>query len=151
MRREGVMRKNLKAIGTSTRRRYKATVGRMGIKDNTFKNWPERTMLLKDLIDVETNQLITDHLWFIVHKQLRELAIKEGDIITFDARVAKYYKGYYHDKLDYKLNYMSKIELQRENRELKEGEITSATRPTYPELWEAQERARSQNNEEVFV
>lgn len=138
------MRNKLKDIGSSSRERYKATVGRMGIKSNDFKGFPERTILLKNVVHVDTNEEITDHIWFTVGKTLKELNIKEDDIIIFNARVGKYKKGYYHNEIDYKLNRMTKIEVQRSNRELYEGEITTSTPTSFNELWKAQERARNE-------
>lgn len=132
------MRKELKNLGSEARFRYKATVGRMGIKSNNFKGFPERTILLKNLIEESSKKLVTNHIWFTVGKTLRELNLKEGDEISFEARVAPYRKGYRKDKTDYKLNRMTQISVIRQNRELKENEITSATEPTFNELFEAQ-------------
>ena len=75
-------------------------------------------------------------------KTLKELDLKEGDEITFNARVGSYKKGYIYKTTDYKLNYMSKIEVKPVDRELNEGEITSKTEPSFQELWQAQNRAR---------
>ena len=50
------MRTALKAIGKETRNRYHATVGRMGIKSNEFKGFPERTILLKDILELPLHQ-----------------------------------------------------------------------------------------------
>ena len=137
------MRSKMKEIGSKTRERYRATVGRMGIKSNEFKGFPERTILLKDVVNVATNEIVTDHLWFTVGKTLKELDLKEGDEITFNARVGSYKKGYIYKTTDYKLNYMSKIEVKPVDRELNEGEITSKTEPSFQELWQAQNRART--------
>ena len=137
------MRTKIKEIGSETRERYRATVGRMGIKSNEFKGFPERTILLKDVVNVTTNEIVTDHLWFTVGKTLKELDLKEGDEITFNARVGSYKKGYIYKTTDYKLNYMSKIEVKPVDRELNEGEITSKTEPSFEELRQAQNRART--------
>jgi len=137
------MRSKLKNIGSETRKRYRATVGRMGIKSNNFKNFPERTIVLNNVIDTETNEEITDHLWFTVGKQLKKLKLKAGDVISFNARVGTYKKGYRHDIKDYKLNRMTKIVVEQSvERELAKGELTSASEPTFEELLEAQNRAR---------
>lgn len=142
------MREKLKEIGKNTRERYQATVGRMGIKHNAFKGFPERTILLKDLINLENNELVTDHLWFTVGITLKKLNLKEGDTITFNARVGSYKKGYIRKTVDYKLNNMSKIEVIREDRELLKYEITSSTEPTFEELFDAQKRARENSKNE---
>ena len=134
------MRTGLKEIGKETRLRYHATVGRFGIKSNPFKGFPERTIMLKNVVNVNTGEVVTDHLWFTVGRTLNALNLKVGDEITFNARVGTYKKGYKSKTLDYKLNNMSKIEVKRIDRELEEGEITSGTEPTFEELWAAQRR-----------
>ena len=144
------MRNKVKEIGNKTRERYRATVGRMGIKSNEHKGFPERTILLKDLylLADDNEELVTDHLWKTVHKQLKNLDLKEGDVITFNARVSTYKKGYRNKTIDYTLNYMTKIEVIREDRPLQEGEKTSSTEPTWKELWEAQRAARERRLKE---
>ena len=144
------MRNKVKEIGNKTRERYRATVGRMGIKSNEHKGFPERTILLKDLylLTDDNEELVTDHLWKTVHKQLKNLDLKEGDVITFNARVSTYKKGYRNKTIDYTLNYMTKIEVIREDRPLQEGEKTSSTEPTWKELWEAQRAARERRFKE---
>lgn len=126
------MRNKVKEIGNKTRERYRATVGRMGIKSNEHKGFPERTILLKDLylLADDNEELVTDHLWKTVGQQLKNLDLKEGDVITFYARVSTYKKGYRNKTIDYTLNYMTKIEVIREDRPLQEGEKTSSTEPT---------------------
>lgn len=145
------MRVALKAIGKETRNRYHATVGRMGIKSNEFKGFPERTILLKNVVNINTGDVITDHLWFTVGKTLKNLKLKEGDEIRFNARVGTYRKGYKYKKTDYKLNYMTKIEVKRLDRELNAEEITSDTEPSFEELWKAQERKRQEREEYEYT
>jgi len=41
---------------------------------------------------------------------------------------------------------MTKIDVKRSVRELEDGEITSATEPSFKELWEAQQRKRQEVN-----
>ena len=127
------MRQKLKEIGSETRERYMATIGRCGIKYNNFKNAPERTLVLKDVTLVGKIKPVTDHLWITVGKTLSELDLKAGDVITFDARVGIYKKGSHFRKRDYKLNRMTKIEVQRTDRELAENEITSGIPATFEE------------------
>ena len=59
-----------------------------------------------------------------------------------------YKKGYRNKTIDYTLNYMTKIEVIREDRPLQEGEKTSSTEPTWKELWEAQRAARERRFKE---
>lgn len=137
------MRTKLKNIGEETRNRYKDTVARMGIKSNRFKNFPERTILLRNVINVSTGEEVTDHLWFTVGKTLSDLNLRADDEISFNARVGIYRKGHKRRNKDYKLNNMSKITVEkRTEKELTENEITSSTPQTFKELFEAQERKR---------
>lgn len=129
------MRKKLKEIGSDSRERYNAKIGRCGIKYNNFKNAPERTLLLNNVTLAENAEIVTDHLWVTVGKTLAGLDLKAGDIITFNARVGVYKKGSHFRKRDYKLNRMTKIEVQRINREVIDDEITSSKPATFEE-WE---------------
>ena len=113
-----------------------ATIGRCGIKYNNFKNAPERTLVLKDVTLVGKIKPVTDHLWITVGKTLSELDLKAGDVITFDARVGIYKKGSHFRKRDYKLNRMTKIEVQRADRDVVEDEVTTATPITIKEWQE---------------
>jgi hypothetical protein len=42
----------------------------------------------------EAGNEVTDHLWFVVRKQLKALNLQPGDKIEFVARVKPYIKGY---------------------------------------------------------
>ena len=89
------------------------------------------TILLKDIIDVGSDKIVTDHLWFTQGKRFEKLSLREGDIVRFDARITGYVKGYKgrrryidEDDLDYKpvesdyrLSFPSKL------RKVKEGNI----------------------------
>lgn len=133
-----MMRQKLKEIGNETRVRYSAEVGRCGIKFNGFKNFPERTFVMKDVTLVNTGEIVTDHLWVTVGKTLSELNLKAGDKISFDARVGSYKKGHFNRK-DFKLNRMTKIEVQRADRGISQEEITSGKPATFQEWKEMQE------------
>lgn len=141
------MRKKLRKIGSKTRNRYKGTVVRFGIKPNPFSNFSEKTILLKNIIKMDSQKVIADHLWFTVGKQLKELNLKARDVISFNARVGSYKKGYKHDEKDYNLKYMTKIKLEnKQKRESKEGDLTSATEPTLEELKEARIKVQQKGN-----
>ena len=119
------MRKELKAIGNEERHRYRAEVALFGWKSGW--NEPEPTIMLKNIRLCGNDDIITDHLWFSLGKQFQKLNLKEGDIISFDARVAKYVKGYKGDEwyffdkkgyfpppisTDYKLERPTKIKIE---------------------------------------
>ena len=99
------------------RLRFKAKVGRFGSKSNYKTGFPEKTVLLLNVIDVSTGQQTCDHLWFTVRKRLEALELQEGDEITFDARVSFYRKFHrgnegresnFHYR-DYKLSYPTNL------------------------------------------
>ena len=89
------MRERLKSIGNKERHRYSAEVAQFGWKSGW--NEPEPTIMLKNVRLYGNDDIITDHLWFSLGKQFQKLNLKEGDIISFNARVAKYVKGYKGD------------------------------------------------------
>ena len=145
------MRTELQKIGKETRNRYKGTVERMGIKSNRFKKFPERTILLRNVVEISTGKEVTDHLWFTVRKTLSDLNLRAEDEISFNARVGSYRKGHKRKHKDFKLNNMSKVVVEsRTEKELTENEITSSTPPSFQELWEAQERKRQELEEERY-
>lgn len=109
------MRKEMKELN-EVRKRFRGIFERFGTKTG----WEGRevtTLLLKNIIDLSTQQEITDHLWFVYTKRFQELDLKEGVIIEFDARVKEYLKGYkgYRENVDksiekdYKLSHPTKI------------------------------------------
>lgn len=94
-----------------------ATFVRVGKKRN-FKGYSEDTILLKDIIDVETENCVADHVWFTFTKVFEAAGIREGDTITFDARVKSYSKGYVNKSLgmtrrktDFKLSHPTKVQV----------------------------------------
>jgi hypothetical protein len=75
-----------------------ATVARFG-KKAAYKGPPMDTVLLIGLTD-RLNNLLTDHLWMTVGKQLKELNLVVGERIRFVARPTTYIKGYRGPRLD---------------------------------------------------
>ena len=74
------------------RGRFSGTVKRFGSKP-AYRGPNLVTLLLVDVRDEAGNE-VTDHLWFVVRKQLKELNLQPGDRIEFTARVVEYVKGY---------------------------------------------------------
>lgn len=74
------------------RGRFSGTVKRFGSKP-AYRGPALATLLLVDVRDEAGNE-VTDHLWFVVRKQLKELNLQPGDKIEFTARVKPYAKGY---------------------------------------------------------
>jgi hypothetical protein len=83
------------------RGRFTGTVKRFGTKP-AYKGPPIITLLLIDVRD-EAGTEVTDHIWFVVRKQLKELDPQPGDRIEFVARVKTYVKGYRGRREDYDL------------------------------------------------
>lgn len=103
---EGI-RKNLKKI-EGERKRFYGTFSRMGGKIK--KGSSGLTVLVKNVVDVETKQIVTDHVWFNFTNGFKKLGwIERGEIIAFDARVLTYSKGYRGKFFDYKLSHPSKV------------------------------------------
>jgi hypothetical protein len=104
----------LKAL-EGIRTTFRGTIAQFGMKPGyTGRDLP--TLMLKDVMDSAGN-IITDHLWFMVGKRLAALDLQIGDVISFQARVTAYEKGYkgYRDdvykpiEIDYRLSNPTKI------------------------------------------
>ncbi len=108
------MRKELgKDIGT--RKKFKAVFSRIGKKVN-FKGYTEETVLLLNIIDIQTNKEVADHVWFSHTKGFEKIVLTDGVILEFEARIKEYRKGYVNtryninaSKTDYKLSHPTKI------------------------------------------
>ena len=108
------MRKGLaKQVGE--RKKFHARFVRFGKKTNYY-GFTEETILLKDVIDLESARKITDHIWFSYTKSFQQIPLADGMIIEFEARIRKYSKGYKnsrykidHRREDYKLSHPTKI------------------------------------------
>ena len=74
-----------------TRGRFRGCVERYGAKRGT----PDATILLKDVIDVASGNVVADHVWLDVGDQIRRLRSRQGDHLEFDATVTGYTKGYF--------------------------------------------------------
>jgi hypothetical protein len=107
------MRENLKEFN-EVRIKVYAEVGRYGTKSSF--GYTKETICLVNIKD-ERGKILCDHLWLTVGKQIKELKLVIGDIVYFQARVTKYYKGYkgYRDdvnkpiELDYRLSNPTKF------------------------------------------
>ena len=86
-------RTKLKEIGMEERKRYVGTVDEFGTRKG-FKGLIDTILLINIKLE-GSEEIITDHLWFDLGKQFSDLNLQKGDIIAFNARVAKYKKGYY--------------------------------------------------------
>ncbi|HEX6223730.1 MAG TPA: hypothetical protein VFZ52_04940 [Chryseolinea sp.] len=108
------MRKAL-ASQVGERKKFQATFVKLGKKRN-FKGFTEETILFKNIVDVDQNTVVTDHVWFAYTKSFQSLFLSEGTQVAFEARIKKYTKGYKNSKYkidqqrpDYKLSHPTKI------------------------------------------
>lgn len=105
------------AAQAEQRKKFSATFERFGKKTN-YKGYSEDTLLLKNIIDVQTNIAITDHIWFTLSKGFEKLNLQPGMTITFEARIKEYKKGYVNARykinqrtVDFKLSHPTRIEI----------------------------------------
>ena len=78
-----------------------------------WKGAKEPTVLLKDITDLATGEVLTDHMWFRTGRW--SASFRVGDIVSFDARVARYTKAKGR-KFDWHMGRPTKV--VRERREL---------------------------------
>jgi hypothetical protein len=103
------MRENLKDK-YNQRIKVEAIVDRYGEKTG-YKGRRKRTVCFIDVKDPETDNFLTDHIWFTVGKRIEKCELIPGDNVTFEARVSDYMKGYHKDEYDYKLSYPTKFKV----------------------------------------
>ena len=108
------MRKEL-AKENGIRKKFRAIFIRLG-KKTGFNGYSEETILLKNIVDAETDKQVADHLWFSFTKGFEKLSLTEGVILEFEARIKEYRKGYVNPRYkinnslaDYKLSHPTKI------------------------------------------
>ncbi|MFZ6012780.1 MAG: hypothetical protein ACOYXT_20715 [Bacteroidota bacterium] len=99
------------------RKKFKAVFTRFGKKVN-FKGYSETTLLLSNITDAETNEIVADHVWFTYTSSFEKADLVEGESIEFEARVKEYSKGYVNRKIginqrktDYKLSHPTKVKV----------------------------------------
>jgi len=99
------------------RKKFLAVFVKIGSKRN-FRGYSEDTILLKNIRDVESQLIITDHVWFSYTKTFQSIRLTEGAQLEFEARIKEYKKGYVNSRYkidnrtkDYKLSHPTKIRL----------------------------------------
>lgn len=105
----------------------KGRFGQFGIK---------QTLLLEEVCLVETNELVTDHLWFNMTKGFDALCLSPGDYVEFDARVGVYEKGYGGGHFDLHLTRPTKVGwvAPPEEPPKRHEPVSSGARPCEPEV-----------------
>ena len=69
---------------------FRGTVERYGRAGGRY---PQRTLLLRDVVATDTREVVTDHLWLKVGKRIGALGeLARGTVVEFDARVKPYWK-----------------------------------------------------------
>ena len=110
------MRKELAKINNK-RDRFTGVFERYGSKSN-WHGFPETTVLLTKIR--LKDKIVTDHLWFKLTKGFQKLGnLNQGDIISFEARVMPYMKGYVSNsdfeystkEMDYRLSHPTKFSI----------------------------------------
>ena len=83
-----------------------------------YQGYSEETLLLKNIIDLESGKVVADHVWFNYTKSFQRLTLEEGVQLTFDARIKKYVKGYVNSryglnerKKDYRLSHPTNVKV----------------------------------------
>lgn len=107
-------RKTLKKMD-GERLKFYGTFERFGTKNGYMGI--QKTVLLVDVKLAETDQIVTQHLWFNLTKGFEKLDLQIGDKVEFHARVKEYTKGYVGRRLevykpietDYKLSHPTKL------------------------------------------
>ena len=113
------MRRQLKARD-GDRLTFRGVFVRYGKKPAWRGPEPKTTLLFRKIIEVESGQIVAEHLWFNETKRFKAMGnLVEGDVIQFDARVTPYRKGYWGRDWErqienppgwnYKLSYPTKI------------------------------------------
>ena len=106
------MREELRKI-CGQRKRFFGVFVREG-KKPAYRGWGttgdgyDETIILTDIRD-EAGRVVSDHLWFRFTKGFESLNLVPGEVVSFDARVDGYIKGYERDSYDYKLSRPTKI------------------------------------------
>ena len=97
------------------RKRFRAIVGKFGSKIN-YRGYTDTTLLLKQIVEVETGKVVAGHVWFNLTKGYEACDLSENTEIEFEARVKEYKKGYVNRRYginnqtkDYKLSHPTKI------------------------------------------
>lgn len=83
-------RRNLKRRN-GERLRFRGRVDRFGEK-SAYRGPPLKTLMLTNVMFVDTGEFATAHLWFTAGKWAN--GVKVGDMLEFDGRIDKYIKGY---------------------------------------------------------
>jgi hypothetical protein len=68
------------------RKKFRATFSKFGKKAG-YTGYSEETILLTAIINVETDAVVSDHVWFSLTKGFQQARLVVGDCVEFEARV----------------------------------------------------------------
>ncbi len=91
------------------RLRFAGKFGKVSVKTGTSKN-RDTTFLLLDIVRLDTNEVIADHVWVASCKALDRFQLRPGDNLTFNAKVSRYRKRYGRND-DYTLSKIGKVRI----------------------------------------
>ena len=110
------MRKKLES-NKDVRKKFHAVFSRFG-KKVSFSGYSDQTILLIDVRDAETQETLTDHVWFAYTRGFENIPLRPGAKVEFEARIKEYKKGYVNrrfkidqSRVDYKLSYPTRIRI----------------------------------------
>jgi len=102
------------------RGRFSGVFARYGWKP-AYRGPYQKTILLTNVVDCRSTRIVADHLWLTVGKNMSALPeLKPGNVISFEARVTSYMKGYRGRRFvpeaplpswDYRLSYPTHVQL----------------------------------------
>lgn len=122
------MREELERVGSEERCRVEGTFVRVGSKGGRTR----LTALFQDIRLAGKKKVLTDHVWLNLTDGLKSLGeLEPGDVVSFDARVREYKKGYWGSdpkkaakrpasSIDYKLSHPTKFEKDGKKRPVRE-------------------------------
>lgn len=77
------------------RKTFRGRFERFGTRQSPEDGEEEQPILLTDIEDASTSQIVTPYVWFGYGKGFQKLGdLSRGDVIRFSARVERYKKGY---------------------------------------------------------
>lgn len=107
--------RNRLASNKEVRKKFHAVFRRFGKKVG-FSGYTNETVLLIDVRDAQTQEVLTDHVWFAYTRGFERIRLQPGVKVEFEARIKAYKKGYVNRRLainerkvDYKLSNPTRI------------------------------------------
>lgn len=114
------MREKLKAIGTNKRHTFTGVFQGAGLK-KSFHGRVNAFYLPTILFSAVAceGRVVAEHLWCNYTQQFSDIGeLTIGDVVSFDARVTEYTKGYVNDaqKIDYGIERPTKVHLVKSSK-----------------------------------